>query len=140
MKREEYLSDEELQKLIAETETDKAFNPPEYLEAETLQKIGAYRMERRIKRSRREFSLYALKISAAAAAAILVIFTAPSAERLHQMKDSVPRQEQQDQEHRDGDGILTRLSGSLYEHLDSVTDQMMQSGNEIRFSKEDINR
>ena len=138
MKREEYLSDEELQKLIAETETDKAVNPPAYLEAETLQKIGAYRMERRIKRSRREFSLYALKISAAAAAAILVIFTAPSAERLHQMKDSVPRQEQQD--HRDGDGILKRLSGSLYEHLDSVTDQMMQSGNEIRFSKEDINR
>ncbi|MCH4192620.1 MAG: hypothetical protein LKF52_09955 [Butyrivibrio sp.] len=138
MKREEYLSDEELEKLIAETETDKVFNPPEYLEAETLQKIGTYRMERRIKRSRREFSLYALKISAAAAAAILVIFTTPSAERLHQMKDSVPRQEQQD--HRDGDGILKRLSGSLYEHLDSVTDQMMQSGNEIRFSKEDINR
>jgi len=85
-----YLSEEELEKLIAEVETKAMLHAPRNLKAEVLQSAEQERSERSAakeitgKRSaayqksrRRAFFLYAIEVEAVSAAAIAMLFLTP---------------------------------------------------------------
>ena len=71
--RTEYLSEEELNQLINQTQQESGIMPPAYLEEKIMKQVR----EERIRQNRKEFYLYSAKIIAAAAAAIILMFTAP---------------------------------------------------------------
>ena len=73
MRTDSYLSEEELNALIYETEQRQVIAPPTYLEEEILQKIRAKKQ----KTAKREFYLYTAKIITAIAAVITLMFAAP---------------------------------------------------------------
>lgn len=68
----EYLSEEELQRLIAETEEQLPYRAPDYLEQMILQRAKPVTASKS-----RQLISYSLKIAVAAAAAITLIFTIP---------------------------------------------------------------
>lgn len=107
----EYLSDEELEKLVNEIEEKPLCRAPEYLESMILNKAKTY--DRNVHRlsAGMQLFIYGVKIMAAAAAAIAVILTVPmmdKAQSLDYMEQSV--QEEMDRmQNRAADRELTHL-------------------------------
>jgi len=77
-KNQEYLSDDELQRLIAEVEADGMLRAPSYLKAEIFSKLdsGAGRRKRASKGWR--LFTYSAKVAFGAAAAIAMLWIVPS--------------------------------------------------------------
>lgn len=79
----EYLSDEELQRLIDEAERAPLLAAPSYLKTEILQKADRMALQPAQKRGRPmlppswQFAVYSLKVGLAAAAAVLVLLYIP---------------------------------------------------------------
>ena len=73
MRTDSYLSEEELDALIFETEEKQEIMPPTYLEKEILQKI----LEKKQRTAKKEFYLYTAKIITAVAAVLTLMFAAP---------------------------------------------------------------
>ncbi len=67
-----YLTDEELEKLIQDVENQGMLHCPSYVRGEILQKTGVSLQKRKM-----QFYLYSAKVCAAAAAAIFLLFTIP---------------------------------------------------------------
>lgn len=88
----EYLSDEELEKLVDDIEAKPLCRAPEYLESMILNKAKTYdRSVHRLSAGMQLF-IYSVKIMAAAAAAITVILTVPMMDKtqsLDYMEQSV---------------------------------------------------
>lgn len=68
-----YLTDEELEKLIMDVEHQGLLSCPSYVREEVLQ-----RTEVSLKKRKQQFYLYSAKVCAAAAAAIFLLFTIPT--------------------------------------------------------------
>ena len=66
-----YLSDEEMEKLIGDTEQNGMMKAPEYLETDIRQRISAD--------NKKTLVFYSIKIMAAAAAAIIMLVFMPAA-------------------------------------------------------------
>ena len=80
----EYLSDEELEALIRETEESPGIKAPEYLEENIIHKI-AQQQKRVVQKEKmsaqRRLFLYSMKVMAAAAAAIAFLIVVPAVEQ-----------------------------------------------------------
>lgn len=120
--RQTYLSDEELNMLIAEAETEQTIAPPSDLEQRIMRKVAAQQHQK----EKRDFVLYSLKITAAAAAAIFLIFTAPVSLHNTAGKEVLPQQRQE----------------SVYQKLNRATEDMQQrlQGRGIGLHKEESER
>ena len=82
-----YLTDEELNRLISHVEKHEMLRAPYYLKAETMERLERAlelqsrpvlpRLPKTRKEKKRELFLYSLKVGAAAAAAIVMLFSVP---------------------------------------------------------------
>lgn len=72
-REKEYLSDDELEQLIAEVEAEPLLHPPREFQSEILQTI---RQKRKRKKDAQLF-FYSVKVIAASAAALLILITVP---------------------------------------------------------------
>ena len=80
----EYLSDEELEALIRETEEGPMIKAPEYLEENILHKIEQQQKVTVYKEkvsAKRKLLIYSMKVMAAAAAAIAFLIVVPTVEK-----------------------------------------------------------
>ncbi len=88
----EYLSDEELEKLVDDIEAKPLCRAPEYLESMILNKAKTYDRNAQRLSAGMQLFIYSVKIMAAAAAAITVILTVPMMDKtqsLDYMEQSV---------------------------------------------------
>ncbi|MDD3368763.1 MAG: hypothetical protein PHP50_07750 [Lachnospiraceae bacterium] len=77
------MTEQELEKLIAEVEKDEMLQAPSYLKREILTKISGK------KRARKELVLYSLKIGFATAAALMVLTVLPMKNGMLPVDDDV---------------------------------------------------
>lgn len=159
MRTESYLSDQELNELISDAEQKDVLTPPAYLEQEILDKIsclpkqaestaGKVRAKSGSRLSpaaaHKELLLYSVKIMAAAAAAIVMIFTIPAAQ-WETVQQTAPYtasevQNQKDKEEQEAEKITDRLgeaADSFYEHLNSFTEGIISDRRYTDTMKED---
>lgn len=115
-----YLSDDELEKLIADVEQEPMRRAPEYLERMILKKTeqNAVRWS--------QFAAYSAKIVAAAAAAIALIITMPEIERQSEI-----HQQEVEQEERKS------VTTSINEATSSFCNQLFEKTNELLFQREE---
>lgn len=107
----EYLSDEELDRLMKEVEEDSFCTAPEYLEFMILEKAKSYERRSHKTPARIRLLTYSIKIMAAAAAAVAVILIVPVPDR-EQALDYLERTAQVQQE-RMRDRMEERTSAEL---------------------------
>ncbi|MBQ8821712.1 MAG: hypothetical protein IJZ82_03650 [Lachnospiraceae bacterium] len=81
-----YLTDEELEKLIQDVENRGMLSCPSYVRGEILQKTGVSLEKRKM-----QFYLYSAKVCAAAAAAIFLLFTIPAGPMVVSGEDMVAK-------------------------------------------------
>lgn len=80
MKKNEYLSDDELFQLIAEVEENEMIQAPFYLKQEILHRVEEESKDRRKKKQKSaniQFLTFSLKVAVATAASIAVLFLTP---------------------------------------------------------------
>lgn len=91
--KHQYLSDEELEKLIENIEEEPLYRAPDYLKPEILKRARQNRIRCRMQSKEIQLFTYSIKIVAAAAAALLMIMTIP----VRSKDEVVEYQEQQRQ-------------------------------------------
>lgn len=89
----QYLSEEELEKLIESIEEEPLYRAPDYLKSEILKRARQNRSRCRMQSKEIQLFAYSIKIVAAAAAALLMIMTIP----VRSKDEVVEYQEQQRQ-------------------------------------------
>lgn len=100
-----YLNDEELEKLVNETEQRGMLKAPGYFEPDIMQRISAD--------NRRTLVLYSIRIMAAAAAAIILIFFAPPEKVKVPDRGSIAIEN------------INRNTDELCDHINSLTERMI---------------
>lgn len=132
--RNGYLSEEELQQLIAETEEQMPYRAPDYLEQMILQKAKPVTASK----NRQLFS-YSLKIVAAAAAALALIFTIPVTQENDY--EAYRRQIAEEQQKRKEEWEKTRGEKSTMQNVNDRTNEICRllsdKTSELLFQKED---
>ncbi len=129
----EYLSDEELEKLVDDIEAKPLCRAPEYLESMILNKAKTYdRSAHRLSAGMQLF-IYSVKIMAAAAAAITVILTVPMMDKTQ----SLDYMEQSVQEEMDR--MQNRAADRERAHLRDREENMTRV-NARRAMREDLER
>ena len=130
--RNGYLSEEELQQLIAETEEQMPYRAPDYLEQMILQKAKPVTASK----NRQLFS-YSLKIVAAAALAL--IFTIPVTQENDY--EAYRRQIAEEQQKREDEWEKTRGEKSTMQNVNDRTNEICRllsdKTSELLFQKED---
>lgn len=76
---QEYLSDEELKRLMEDVEATKMVQAPGYLKQQVLETLDADKARIRIKRQRKQLFVFEMKIAGGLAAAMLMLFLLPVA-------------------------------------------------------------
>lgn len=157
-----YLSDEELEKLITEMEQEPLVQAPEYLEKMILQKAERiavresveivpirHAMKERRKpipqepSKRGQLVSYSLKIAAAAAAAIALVIMVPEMESrtADSYRQEQYMQEQKKQEEQGESGKMDRENKSVTHNLNEKTSdfcsRLFEKTNEILFQREE---
>lgn len=158
-KERNYLSDEELEKMIAQIEQGPLVQAPEYLEKMILQKAERIAVRESVeivpirhamreggqplgrKTSKRgQLLAYSLKIVAAAAAAIALVITVPQMEQ--KTEDSYRQQEQYMQEQsqketqKESRGKKS-VARNLNEKTSDFCSRLFEKTNEILFQREE---
>lgn len=119
-----YLSDEELRKLIADTESDPLLRPPKRFKDEILERIDH---KRKYKKNMQLFS-YSVKVIAATAAAVAVLLFVP--DNIGPEKTAHDREqyrlEQQEKEKSYVENPTWRLDRKINEYYDMLNDRLNQ--------------
>ena len=120
--RLDYLSDEELSRLISQVENHEMLRAPAYLKEETVSRMRQLSPEResaplivagREREKKRALIFYSLKVGAAAAAAIVMLFALPVREI-----ESAQRREQ---------SRVSRISDQISENLGARANELSQN-------------
>ncbi|MCM1262932.1 MAG: hypothetical protein NC313_09435 [Butyrivibrio sp.] len=119
-----YLSDEELQKLIADTESEPLLRPPKGFRDEILERIDR---KRQYKKNMQLFS-YSVKVIAATAAAVAVLLFVP--DNIEPEKTAQDREkylsEQQEREKSYVENPAWQLDRKINEYYDMLNDRLNQ--------------
>lgn len=91
--KQQYLSEEELEKLIDNIEKEPLYRAPDYLKPEILKRARQNRIRCRMQSKEIQLFTYSIKIVAAAAAAVIMVMTMP----VRSKNEVVEYQEQQRQ-------------------------------------------
>lgn len=103
-----YLTDEELEKLIKDVEMHGMLECPSYVRQETLQRAKVS-----LRKRKQQLYIYSLKVWAASAAAILLLFSLPLSSQIPQPRVSITDK-------------LSRQTGVVCEHLNDFTDKLIE--------------
>lgn len=106
----DYLTDDELEKLIADVETHGMLTAPSYLRDEVLKKTEVPLYKKKL-----QFYAYSFKVCAAAAAAIVLMFSIPMDRELPEVREETSITEE-----------LSRRAGSLCESLNDFSDMLIR--------------
>lgn len=87
----EYLSDEELMKMIQDTESQEMLVAPVYLKSEILTKIGE--PDKKAQSKKKTLMIYRFKVAAVATAAIFALFLMP----MGNARSEIPQNEKRNQ-------------------------------------------
>ncbi len=103
----DYLTEEELAKLIADVEMHGMLECPSYVRQEVLEKTRVS-----LKKRKRQFYIYSFKVWAATAAAIVLLFTLPTEPPVMESQFSFT-------------GELSKRTNSVCESLNDFTDMLI---------------
>lgn len=128
IEKKRYLSEEELEKLIAMTEAEPLLHPPGEFKSEIL---GRIRHKRKQTKNLRLFS-YSVKVFAATAAALTIMLFTPEYIRPEEAGDSVQEQAVQEGQEQEMSQIFNgNLMYQLNEKMDDYCSQLNNRLNQL---------
>ena len=127
MKNPDYLTDEELQKLIASVESSDLLSAPGYLKDAIIQKAAPKRPRRQ-----HELLLFSAKIITAAAASIALLFTMPDFEQMGNFPQRSIITAERPAENTGDDSFLRKFNQKANEFCSMISD-----GTNYFFQKEE---
>ena len=109
----DYLTEEELEKLIEDVEMHGMLECPSYVRQEVLEKTRVS-----LRKRKQQFYIYSLKVWAASAAAIVLLFTLPSEPQMAEFAEAPAEQFSITDK-------LSRHTSSVCESLNDFTDMLI---------------
>ena len=105
--RNEYLTDEELEKLIADVEMHGMLECPSYMRQEVLEKTRVS-----LKKRKQQLLIYSFKVWAATAAALVLLFILPAQPQIPEAQLNITEK-------------LSRQTGIMCESINDFTDMLI---------------
>lgn len=119
MKQKEYLSDEELMKLIADVEEHEMIQAPFYMKHEILQRVRQESVVHRVHSAKIQFLTFSLKVTLATVAAVAVLLLAPA--QFRQMPSVADKEQIQSE----------TLSKKLENRTNLVSERLLNFSNKV---------